>query len=63
MPWRSISRSPASALGRFSGSGATPGCRPATTSAMRFFSITMSTGPIGGAPVPSIRSRRAGSAA
>ncbi len=54
MPWRSISWSPSSALKRFSGSGGAPGLPAGATSAMRFFSITTSTGPTGGAPVPSI---------
>src|ERR1700687_2330569 len=53
MPARSISRSPFAALGRLSGS-MPPGWPTLSTRTMRCFSITMSTGPIAGAPVPSI---------
>src|SRR5580693_6158900 len=55
MPARSISLSPFFASGRSSGSIAMPGWPTLSTRTMRLFSITMSTGPTGGAPVPSIK--------
>src|SRR5215210_3415700 len=53
MPARSISFPPSS-LGRPSGSMGRPGLPTGTISAIRSLRMTMSTGPAGGAPVPSI---------
>jgi hypothetical protein len=59
MPETSISRPPSpisgSSPGRSSGSTGTPGEPTDTTFTIRSPSITTSTGPTGGAPVPSIR--------
>ena len=55
IPSRLSSLSPRFAFGRFFSSIGTPGWPTLLISTMRFRSTTMSTGPMAGAPVPSIR--------
>ncbi|MFC7611798.1 hypothetical protein [Teichococcus aestuarii] len=52
LPWQSISTSPSG--GRREGLIGLPGTPTATMAAMRSRSMTMSAGPQGGAPVPSM---------
>ena len=54
LPWASISLAPDLATGLFFSSISNPGYPTFLILVIMFFSITMSTGPVGGAPLPFI---------